>query len=158
MGKRKLKMQMIPKAAWGQNLHDGEHLSKEEWGAVSRAVRINAGLKCEICGKKKRLSELHAHEEWEWVVNKDGITGVQKLKRIRCLCKKCHNATHIMRTKKLEPHFKKTVKHYMKVNGIKKFKKYYMDTVKAEAKVAKISNVEKWTLVYDRAKLPGLGS
>ena len=48
-----------------------------------------AGWRCETCGGKPD-APLHCHEVWSY----DDQRGVQKLERLKCLCPRCHEATH----------------------------------------------------------------
>lgn len=86
---RKIYLQLIPRTAWNSNLRT--LLGNGYWNLISAKVRKDANYTCAYCGEyhpEKYGTE--AHEEWEWDLN----NGIQKLKAIKCVCKKCHMTVH----------------------------------------------------------------
>lgn len=81
---RKLNIQLVPKTAWYTNLRS----VLLNWGSISAKVRSKG--KCDICGKEFPVSQLDAHEVWEY----DDKTHTQSLNNIICVCRDCHNAVH----------------------------------------------------------------
>ena len=53
------------------------------------AATARARWRCETCGGK-RDAPVHWHEVWSY----DDERGVQKLEALKCLCERCHEATH----------------------------------------------------------------
>lgn len=77
---------LTPSTAWFSNLRTMMPISR--WKELSMYVRNRHKNCCEICGSNERLE---AHERWLF----DKNTGVQRLMRIMCVCKKCHLSIHI---------------------------------------------------------------
>lgn len=122
----KLKIQMIPQTMYGKNLRSV--LAPQRWQQISRLVRNNSGLRCEICGKGvDSITELDAHEVWKFrtITKKNGkTTRVQKLKKIQAVCGKCHGAMHIGYAKHAG-FYDEAVDWFLRVNrcGFLKFRK-----------------------------------
>lgn len=93
---------LIPRSMWGKNVRSE---FAEDWPSISAQVREKNGFRCESCGHRGvDTSEMHCHEEWRWGIDKDtGITGVQQLVALRCICQKCHDFIHIGRSMKALP-------------------------------------------------------
>lgn len=109
--KLKLKIELIPKTSWGNNLRS--KLSNTEWEEIRKRVIRKAGHKCEICGFEGDESVLHCHEKWSF--NEDKL--VQKLENLQSLCPRCHNVKHIGRstTIRKDP---EVIKHFKEINNI----------------------------------------
>ena len=80
-------MELVPATCWGSNLH--WQLPREQWDALRKRTYREAGWRCETCGGKPD-APLHCHEVWSY----DDERGVQKLEALKCLCPRCHEATH----------------------------------------------------------------
>lgn len=109
----KLKIEMVPTSAWGQNLRLSIPASK--WDKLRKAVHEENGNKCETCGSDHRLS---CHEEWDF----NEQTGIQKLVGLGSVCGMCHHVAHIGRSKQLAAQgvldIKAVVEHFLTVNGV----------------------------------------
>jgi len=108
----RLSIELIPLTTAGINLRS--ELTPKQWDALRRAVYSRAGYCCEACDADS--IEVHCHEVWNW----DDKKHVQKLIGLRCLCWKCHEATHLSETGIRGP--LNTLKHFARVNGITLFK------------------------------------
>ena len=107
----RLSVELIPQTRWGDNLRS--ILTHEQWNVLRRAVYSRASYCCEACDASN--IEVHCHEVWDW----DDEKHIQRLIGLRCLCWKCHEATHLSETGirgTLD-----TLKHFAHVNGITMF-------------------------------------
>ena len=77
---------LIPITCWFTNVR--YCISAKDWLRVRTLVYNRVKNVCEICGDGG--SGLDAHERWEYDVKKK----IQRLKRLICLCKPCHQTTH----------------------------------------------------------------
>ncbi|MBE5958729.1 MAG: hypothetical protein E7254_07710 [Lachnospiraceae bacterium] len=82
----KLTFELVPKTSWFSNLHNG--MLDNQWIKLSDALRNKSGGVCKICGRNVGIKGLDAHETWEYV------DGLQILKEINAICKKCHSVKH----------------------------------------------------------------
>lgn len=109
-----LKLEVIPIKCTGRNLHSHDIISKERWGDISQRIRSNG--RCKFCHKIFVSEDLHAHEVWEFDLDKK----IQRLKEIICVCEKCHLTIHyhnLLSNQKLEDRDAFIYKaHYMDVN------------------------------------------
>lgn len=96
-GGNELYVDLIPKCCHGENLR--KYRTGEEWNIIRQYIYARANYTCEICGISKVGTasynpqckiRMDCHERFEY------IDGVQKLKRLMCLCQHCHQATHIL--------------------------------------------------------------
>lgn len=81
--------QLIPPRAFGQKVKTvvGDYT----WQKISKKVREDANYTCAYCDEyHPEKWGTDAHEEWDW----DFETGTQKLKAIKCVCKRCHMTVH----------------------------------------------------------------
>jgi hypothetical protein len=91
-----LRIELVPKPLWGQNLRSNRvGLGPYRWLALSRAVRAELG-RCSICGSMKRLQ---GHEVWKF--REKQRSGVATLTRVNAICTVCHSVQHWGRTKML---------------------------------------------------------
>jgi hypothetical protein len=104
----KIEIELIPAPNWG--LSGANILSKYDWSRVRKAVINRAKNECEICGIS---GILECHEVFTY----DDINCVQKLTKIRALCKLCHSAKHPNRIKDAE-YKAKVSKHFQAINKI----------------------------------------
>lgn len=109
----RLSIELIPMMAAGINLRS--ELTPDQWNTLRHKVYSRASYCCEACDASNM--EVHCHEVWDWNDKKH----IQKLIGLRCLCWKCHEATHMMRsgTKLLEL---MGIHHFAHVNNITIFK------------------------------------
>lgn len=81
--------QLIPPRAFGQKIKT--LIGDYNWQKISKKVREDANYTCAYCGEyHPEKWGTDAHEEWDW----DFETGTQKLKSIKCVCKRCHMTVH----------------------------------------------------------------
>ena len=85
----RLYVDMIPSSCWLTNVRSS--VSADDWKRISLGVKQRAHRHCEAChapadGANKVY--LEAHERFAYV------DGVQVLRRLVCLCTRCHGATH----------------------------------------------------------------
>ncbi len=83
---------LIPTAYWLTKLRTC--LLPADWGRVKALVVGRTGHHCEVCGTGAEPSRglwLQAHERWSY----DDTTRVQTLRRLVCLCTRCHHTTHV---------------------------------------------------------------
>ncbi len=107
---------LIPQSCWMSNVRSS--ITDSDWQRVRKVVVGRAGNHCEICGvspnNHARLF-MEVHERWHYY--QEGSQHIQKLKRLICLCSKCHMVTHIgfanVRGKAEE-----VIAHLMKVKSI----------------------------------------
>ena len=118
----KLKIEMIPRTAYGQNLRS--LLSDREWRAISLFVREGSGCVCEICSKQvENIGMMDAHEVWKYqkIKGKNGKKQyVQKLKKIVAICKECHAVKHLGHSKH-SGDYQHMVEHFVMVNNCSPF-------------------------------------
>ena len=82
---------LVPRSAWFTNLRSC--VSKTDWQRIHDMVVQRAGNRCEICGSSPDPEQrlwMEAHERWEY----DNVLRTQTLRRLICLCTRCHLATH----------------------------------------------------------------
>jgi hypothetical protein len=106
---RKLNFQLVPRSCWYVNLRS----VLPNWSEISNKVR--KPCICSICGVKKPITELHAHEVWSY----DDVTHEQHLADLICVCEDCHNAIHIGHAN-IEGKGAIALQYYMKINGLTK--------------------------------------
>jgi hypothetical protein len=81
----------IPESCWFTNVRSC--VDKADWDRLRRMVYARAENECEECGSQKDPQQqvwLEAHERWSY----DTVTRTQTLRRLVCLCSRCHLATH----------------------------------------------------------------
>jgi hypothetical protein len=62
-GGLRLRIELVPKRLWEQNLRLSNGLGKWRWDKLRHKLIEANGARCEICGATKRL---HGHEVWEY--------------------------------------------------------------------------------------------
>lgn len=139
---RKLKIELIPDGCWGYNIRT--IFQPKVWNLIKAKIKKRANGRCEICGKP--TDKLEAHESWEYLVFNDKKTGVVKLKKISAVCKDCHSAIHIERTR-LKGDIVKAEDHYISVNGCS-FADYRKDLGQANLVQQELSKIDQWVLDY----------
>ena len=82
---------LVPDSCWFTNVRSC--VDQRDWERLRRTINGRAGRRCEVCGRDKDREAkrwLEAHERWSY----DESTGVQRLRRLVCLCTDCHRTTH----------------------------------------------------------------
>lgn len=82
---------LIPQSCWFTNVRSC--VSAQDWERLRRMINGRAGQRCEACGRgedREAQRWLEAHERWDY----DAAAGVQRLRRLVCLCTDCHTVTH----------------------------------------------------------------
>lgn len=104
----------MPISTWGISL--ANRLPKEEWDKIRHKVYKEANWTCQVCGDT--YETLHAHEVWGF----DNRKKIQKLIRIECVCKLCHDTKHLGRSTEVytKAYINKLVGHWCEVNKKKK--------------------------------------
>jgi hypothetical protein len=107
-----LKIDMIPKTSWGNNLH--RQLPSPIWKSLREKTLASSGHKCSICGSPDKL---HCDEVWAY----DNRKKVQSLVRLQTLCSMCHYVKHIghagVLAKEDRLDYSKVVEHFLAVNN-----------------------------------------
>jgi hypothetical protein len=82
---------LVPASCWFTNVRTC--VSRRDWERLRRMILSRAGHDCEICGATEDRAtgrRLEAHERWAY----DEPTRTQALRRLICLCSRCHLTTH----------------------------------------------------------------
>jgi len=82
---------LIPASCWFTNVRSC--VSARDWDRLRTLVYGRAGNRCEACGagvNRERQVWLEAHERWDY----HHTSRTQRLRRLVCLCTRCHQATH----------------------------------------------------------------
>lgn len=82
---------LVPSSCWFTNVRSC--VDERDWERLRRMIIRRAGMRCEVCATTEdREVErwLEVHERWAY----DSSTGVQRLRRLICLCSDCHRVTH----------------------------------------------------------------
>ena len=129
---------MIPRSTFGVNLRS---LIPEEWGRISREFREKFGKRCQVCGGVL----VECHEDWEYIFDSSAKSGdgLQRLRRLACLCRNCHAVKHLGKTG-LRSKTEAAMKHLAAVNGWP-VQKAYEESDKAWADWERRNNF-RWTL------------
>jgi len=106
---------LIASSGWFTNVRSC--VSARDWERLRTLVYGRAGNRCEVCAAtvdRERQVWLEAHERWDY----HHTSRTQRLRRLVCLCTRCHQATHF---------------GYAEVTG------------RAEAALAQLCAVNHWT-------------
>ena len=108
----KLSVELIPAPLWNYNLR--RFLSASEWRQLSKDVRIRKNYVCDVCGKdmSSQKRNCHAHEVWGY----NDKEQIQYLKKIACLCDKCHMVKHIGKAN-ADGHYREAFNFYKCMNN-----------------------------------------
>jgi hypothetical protein len=82
---------LIPSTSWFTNVRSA--VDRRDWERLRQMVYRRAGYRCEACGCHRDKAAglyMEAHERFSY----DVAAGVQKLRRLVCLCTACHGTTH----------------------------------------------------------------
>lgn len=142
----KLKIELVPDGCWKYNIRTV--FSEEVWNAVKKVVKNRANGVCEICGAKS--NRLEAHEIWEYTTDENFKLGVIKLKDVVAICKDCHSAIHMERTR-LKGDIIKAEDHFMKVNDLT-YAQYRQRLGKANEEQQRLSKTAEWVLNFENLK------
>jgi len=114
----KLRVELIPKPLWEQNLRVRDGLGKARWDKLRRQLIEKHGARCAICGATEHL---HGHEIWDYREKK--TVGTVVLLRVEIVCGDCHDIHHWGRRTKLfeagtitAERYNHLKKHFRKVN------------------------------------------
>ena len=110
----KLVPELIPKNMWGSAPR--EYIGWSAWKKLRRLCIDRAGQRCEVCGRFTSKNKLDIHERYtimsEYLI----------LKRLICVCKKCHGLIHpgftLSQASNQEEMFKLIVSRSAKINGL----------------------------------------
>lgn len=105
---------LVPSSCWFTNVR--YCVAPGEWDRVRHVVYGRAGNRCEACGAGTDLDArifLEAHERWAF----DETTHTQVLRRLVCLCSRCHEATHFGRAQ-LKGYADRATRHLLRVTGM----------------------------------------
>jgi hypothetical protein len=109
----KLKIDLIPKTAWYQNLRT--QMRRSQWDKLRKKVYVDQGNVCRICGAGGTLS---CHEVWHY----DEERFVQKLLGFHALCGMCHHVTHFGLAQILASQghldLEAVIEHFKRINGV----------------------------------------
>ena len=143
---RKLKIELIPDGCWGYNIRT--IFDSKVWDKIKLEVKKRANGRCEICGKQTKF--LEAHESWEYQVLDNKKLGMIRLKKVLAVCKDCHSAIHIERTR-LKGDIVNAEDHYIKVNGCT-YAEYRQDLNFANTIQQELSKTDEWVLDFEELK------
>lgn len=138
--------QLIPPRAFGQKVKTvvGDYT----WQKISKKVREDANYTCAYCGEyHPEKWGTDAHEEWDW----DFETGTQKLKAIKCVCKKCHMTVHPGANKYFDRFdFEDIIKNFCKINKCEE--DFCANALKISRVYQNYLNQKDWKLEENLAK------
>lgn len=109
----KLEIELIPSSSWFNNVR--AVLTKKQWDILRVQVYDQAYHMCEICGGVGDQHPVECHEIWSY----DDSSLIQKLEGMIALCPDCHMVKHFGLAQ-IQRRGEKALKHFMKVNGLKK--------------------------------------
>ncbi len=141
----KLKIELLPKGAWGNDF--SRTLSKKDWGVLRQACYDKANHKCAICGYE--TDDLDAHEVWDFNIE----TKTQTLVDIIALCSKCHGVKHIRNSQRLG-FGENAKKHFMKVNNCNEME-FVSYLAKAQMEFEEMNRIYRWKMVANLEKFGG---
>ncbi len=114
---------LVPASCWFTNVRSC--VAPADWDRIRRMVYSRAGNRCEACGSpcdRARRIWLEAHERWSYDLTPTdepfaswGMP-VQRLRRLVCLCTRCHETTHLGLAG-LRGHHERAFDHLCAVNG-----------------------------------------
>lgn len=107
-----LYVDLVPRGAWYSNVR--AITSPTDWRRLSTMVRKRADYTCEACGHQGKPYMMDCHERWRFE------HGVQRLTQLVCLCKACHEVTH-MGLARVNGREWEATKHLEKVTGMGTF-------------------------------------
>lgn len=141
----KLKIELLPKGAWGNDF--SRTLSKKDWDTLRNACYDRANHKCAICGFA--TEELDAHEVWDFNIKNK----TQTLIDIVALCSRCHGVKHIRNSERLG-YAENAKRHFMKVNNCNELE-FVSHLTKAQIDFEEKNEVYRWKMIADLEKFGG---
>lgn len=143
----KLKIELLPKGAWGNDF--SRTLSKKDWDILRKKCYERANHKCQICGYV--TDDLDAHEVWDFDIK----TKTQTLVDIIALCSKCHGVKHIRNSQRLG-YGENAKRHFMNVNNCSELE-FASHLTKAQLDFEERNQIYRWKMVADLDKFGGDG-
>ena len=141
----KLKIELLPKGAWGNDF--SRTLCKKDWDILRNACYERANHKCAICGYE--TDDLDAHEVWDFNTE----TKTQTLIDIIALCSRCHGVKHIRNSQRLG--FGENAKrHFMKVNNCNELQ-FATHLTKAQMDFEERNKIYRWKMIANLEKFGG---
>ncbi len=138
----KLKIELLPKGAWGNDF--SRTLSKKDWDILRKKCYERANHKCQICGFV--TEDLDAHEVWDFDIK----TKTQTLVDIIALCSKCHGVKHIRNSQRLG-YGENAKRHFMSVNNCNELE-FASHLTKAQLDFEERNQIYRWKMVADLDK------
>ena len=108
----KLDLDLVPQTCWFSNVRSV--LTKSQWNVLRQQIISPTYGICQIC-KSTSEKSLECHEIWHY----DDQKLIQKLLGMIALCHDCHMVKH-MGFAQVSGQGAQALKHFMKVNGLKK--------------------------------------
>ena len=141
----KLKIELLPKGAWGNDF--SRTLSKKDWDKLRKKCYERANHKCQICGYE--TDDLDAHEVWDFDIK----TKTQTLVDIVALCSKCHGVKHIRNSQRLG--FGENAKRlFMKVNNCNELE-FATHLTKAQIDFEERNKIYRWKMIANLERFGG---
>ena len=145
--KLRLKMELVPKPLWNQNLRT--KLGKKGWSSLRNSVATQRRKRgCSICGS---LAPLQGHEVWDYVETE--TTGTATLRGIRFICQDCSSIHHFGRFQGLlaagvitSQEYERVIRHALQVNDcdMATWEQHGREALEAYRRRSKLS----WTVDY----------
>lgn len=111
----RLAIDLVPLRSAGHSL--AVELPQSLWQRISKAVRDQAGFRCQTCGAANgQPYQLDCHEEWIY----DDDEHIQRLVGFTALCKLCHYVRHMRSIASSGddlPDRRHVIDHFCRVNG-----------------------------------------
>jgi hypothetical protein len=117
----RLTVELVPRTAWWSNVRS--NVSRSEWEKCKRYAKAKSTLDgqpvCAICSgsglEQGRKYPVEAHEIWHY----DDDRQIQTLVDIIPLCPRCHQCTHLGRTRETSNprQWAEVIEHLQEVNG-----------------------------------------
>jgi hypothetical protein len=144
----RLKMELIPKPLWGQNLR--AKLGKAGWSSMRDTLTARQGRKCATpgCGNS---SPLYGHEVWDYAEKE--VTGTATLRGVRMVCQDCHSIVHFGRFQSLlvekaitKKEYDRVIAHALRINacGAAVWEQHGRETKEAYDRRSKLNWTVDW--------------
>ena len=145
MSNLKLKIDLLPKGAWGNDL--SLTLPRKDWDVLRNYCYRQANGKCQICGHE--TDNLQAHEVWKFNIN----NREQTLIDIIAICNKCHGVIHYHNSQRLG-YAESAKRHFLQVNNVTE-DVFNEHLTKALALYERQNTVYHWRIVADLSNFGG---
>jgi hypothetical protein len=106
----KLTIELVPNTCWFSNVRN--HVSKDEWDRIRKAVFRNAQNRCQVCGGRGPQWPVECHEIFDFI----NETRTQKLLSLAAVCPSCHQVKHIGLAQ-IKGKEQEALEHICNVNG-----------------------------------------